>query len=67
MPTIETVDLDNVLTHSDGRLQIFVLLCEKIGLPQIINKHVKKATGRPCDIDPGTATMILMAPMAQEG
>jgi transposase len=42
-------------------------LCEKIGLPQIINKHMEKATGRPMDIPPGIEAMILMAPMAEEG
>lgn len=63
----EMIDLNTVRTHTDGRLQLFVGLCEKIGLPQIINKHMQKATGRPMDIPPGIAAMILMAPMAEEG
>jgi transposase len=63
----ETIDLNTVRTYTDGRLQLFVGLCEKIGLPQIINKHMQKATGRPMDIPPGTEAMILMAPMAEEG
>ena len=50
--TIETIDLNQVRTFTDGRLQFFVGLCEKIGLPQIINKHMQKATGRPFDIPP---------------
>jgi len=62
-----SIDLDNVRTYTDGRLQLFVGLCEKIGLPQIINKHMEKATGRPMDIPPGIEAMILMAPMAEEG
>ena len=67
MPTTETIDLDSVCTYTDGRLQLFVLLCKKVGLPQIINKYLIKPTGRPCDITPATAAMILMAPMVQEG
>ena len=63
----ETIDLNTVRTYTDGRLQLFVGLCEKIGLPQIINKHMQKATGRPMDIPPGVEAMILMAPMAEEG
>lgn len=63
----ETIDLNTVRTYTDGRLQLFVGLCEKIGLPQIINKHMQKATGRPMDISPGIEAMILMAPMAEEG
>jgi len=63
----ETIDLNNVRTYTDGRLQLFVGLCEKICLPQIINKHMEKATGRPMDIPPGIEAMILMAPMAEEG
>jgi len=64
---IEKVDLNSVRTYTDGRFQLFVGLCEKIGLPQIINKHMEKATGRPMDIPPGIEAMILMAPMAEEG
>ncbi|MHB1654463.1 MAG: hypothetical protein ACYCVD_18625 [Desulfitobacteriaceae bacterium] len=41
----ETIDLNNVRTYTDGRLQFFVGLCEKIGLPQIINKHMQRSTG----------------------
>jgi len=64
---VENIDLDNVRTYSDGRFQLFVGLCEKIGLPQIINKYMDKATGRPMDIPPGIEAMILMAPMSEEG
>jgi hypothetical protein len=39
----EAIDLNTVRTYTDGRLQLFVGLCEKIGLPQIINKHMQKA------------------------
>jgi transposase len=67
MSTTATIDLDQVRTYTDGRLQLFVGMCEKIDLPQIISKHMKKTTGRPSDIDQGVAAMILMAPMAQEG
>ena len=67
MPTIETIDWNQVRTFSDGRLQFFVGICEKVGLPQIINQHMQKATGRPFDIPPAVAAMMLMAPMAQEG
>jgi len=63
----EMIDLNHVRTYTDGRLQLFVGLCEKIGLPQIINKHMQKATGRPMDISPGIEAMMLMAPMAEEG
>lgn len=63
----ESIDLNNVRTYTDGRLQLFVGLCEKIGLPQIINKHMQRSTGRPMDIPPGVEAMILMAPMAEEG
>ena len=66
MPT-EMIDLNHVRTYTDGRLQLFVGLCEKIGLPQIINQHMQKATGRPMDISPGIEAMMLMAPMAEEG
>lgn len=64
---LEKIDLKSVRTYTDGRFQLFVGLCEKIGLPQIINKHMEKATGRPMDIPPGIEAMILMAPMAEEG
>lgn len=47
-------------TYTDGRLQIFVSLCEKIGLPYILNKYMQKATRRPMDIPPGVEAMILM-------
>ncbi len=63
----EMIDLNTVRTYTDGRLQLFVGLCEKIGLPQIINKHMQKSTGRPMDIPPGIEAMMLMAPMAEEG
>ena len=43
MPT-EMIDLNHVRTYTDGRLQLFVGLCEKIGLPQIINQPMQKAT-----------------------
>lgn len=42
---IETIDLNSVRTYTDGRLQLFVGLCEKIDLPQIINKHMQRSTG----------------------
>lgn len=63
----EMIDLNTVRTYTDGRLQLFVGLCEKIGLPQIINKYMQKPTGRPMDIPPGIEAMMLMAPMAEEG
>jgi len=66
MPT-EMIDLNHVRTYTDGKLQLFVGFCEKIGLPQIINQHMQKATGRPMDIPPGVEAMMLMAPMAEEG
>lgn len=62
-----TIDLNSVRTYTDGRFHLFVGLCEKIGLPQVFNKHMGKATGRPMDIPPGIEAMILMAPMAEEG
>ena len=63
----EMIDLTTVCTYTDGRLQLFVGLCEKIGIAQIINKHMVKSTGRPMDIPPGIEAMIIMAPMAEEG
>ena len=43
----ETIDLNTVQTYTDGCLQLFVGLCEKIGLPQIINKHMQKQQDDP--------------------
>lgn len=64
---IENIDLNNIRTYTDVRFQLFVGLCEKIGLLQSINNHMKKTTGRPMDIPPGVETMILMASMVEEG
>lgn len=66
MPT-EPIDLNQVRTYSDGRFHLFVGLCEKVGLPQLIDQNMKKATGRPMDLPPGIEAMILMAPMVHEG
>lgn len=64
---LEFVDRDKIRTYSDGRFHFFVGLCEKMGLPQLFNQHMKKTTGRPMDLPPGIEAMILMAPMAEEG
>lgn len=64
---IDNIELDDVRTYTDGRFHLFVGLCEKIGLIQIMNKHIEKATGRPMDLPPGIEAMILMAPMVDEG
>lgn len=61
------VDLDQIRTYTDGRSHLFVSLCEKVGLPQMMNKHMQKTIGRPMDIPPGIEAMLLMAPMVQEG
>lgn len=64
---IEPIDLDQVRTYTEGRFHLFVGLCEQIGLPELMNKHMKKATGRPMDLPPGIEAMIVMAPMIHEG
>ena len=64
---LENIDRDQIRTYPDGRFHFFVGLCEKVGLPQLFNQHMKKTTGRPMDLPPGIEAMILMAPMAEEG
>jgi hypothetical protein len=55
--------LNNIRTCTNARLQLFVGLCEKIGLPQIINEHMRKAIALTIPL--GIEVMILMAPMVE--
>jgi transposase len=61
------IDIDEIRTYTDGRMQFMVGLCEKVGLPQVFDEHMIKETGRPREITPGVEAMIMMALMSQEG
>jgi transposase len=64
---LDKINIDEIRTYTDGRMQFMVGLCEKIGLPQIFNEYMMKETGRPRDITPGVEAMIMMSLMSQEG
>jgi len=61
------VDIDKVNVWSDGKLQLVVNLCEKIGLRELFDRHLTKPYGRPSDIPPGIEAEILLASMCDEG
>ncbi len=50
-----------LLSRSEGRLQLIVGLCEKMGVKDIFNKHLQKKTGRPSDIPPGIEAEVMIA------
>jgi hypothetical protein len=45
---------------SEGRLQLIVGLCEKVGVKEIFNKHLEKEMGRPSDIPAGIEAEIMI-------
>jgi len=63
----EKVELNSVNVWSDGKLQLAVNLCEKIGIRQLFDNHLQKSTGRPSDIPPGIEAEIMIASMCDEG
>jgi len=62
----EMVDVNNVNINSDGRLQLIVGLCEKIGVKDIFNKHLEKDMERPSDIPAGIEAEIMIAGVCAE-
>jgi len=58
---LESIDINSVNTYVDGRLQLIVGLCEKMGVKDIFNKHLGKETGRPPDIPAGIEAEIMLA------
>jgi transposase len=61
------VDINNVNVWSDGKLQLAVGLCEKIGIIDLFNKHLENSLGRPSDIPAGTEAAIMIASIADDG
>lgn len=61
------VDIDNVNIWSDGKLQLAVGLCKKIGLTNLFNKHLENNAGRPSDIPAGIEAEIMIASIADDG
>jgi len=51
---------------SDGKLQLIVGLCEKMGVKDVFNKHLEKETGRPSDIPAGIEAEIMIAGICVE-
>lgn len=54
-------DIETFNGWSEGRLQLIVGLCEKMGVKDIFNKHLQKKTGRPSDIPPGIEAEVMIA------
>jgi len=46
---------------SDGKLQLSVGLCEKIGIIDLFNNHLESEFGRPSDIPAGIEAAIMIA------
>ena len=63
----EKVDINNVNVWSDGKLQLAVGLCEKIGITDLFNRHLESNLGRPSDIPAGIETAIMIASIADDG
>jgi len=59
--------IDEVNVYSDGKLQLAVGLCEKIGIIDLFNKHLIKDQGRPADIPPGIEAAIMIASIVDDG
>ena len=55
------VDVNSVDVYSDGRLQLIVGLCEKMGVKDIFNRHLEKEVGRPSDIPAGVEAEVMIA------
>lgn len=53
--------IETLNVWSEGRLQLIVGLCEKMGVTEIFNKHLQKKTGRPSDIPPGIEAEVMIA------
>jgi len=51
---------------SEGRLQLIVGLCEKMGVKDIFNKHLEKEMWRPLDIPAGIEAEIMLAGICAE-
>lgn len=54
-------DIETLNIWSEGRLQLIVGLCEKMGVKDIFNKHLQIKTGRPSDIPPGIEAEVMIA------
>ena len=63
----EKVDINDVNVWSDGKLQLAVGLCEKIGIIDRFNKHLESDFGRPSDIPAGIEAAIMIASIADDG
>jgi len=61
------VDINDVDAWSDGKLQLAVGLCEKIGLTDLFNKQLESELGRPSDIPAGIEATIMIASIADDG
>ncbi len=55
------LDLNHIDINSNGRLQLIVGLCEKIGVKNVFNRYLEKGTGRPSDIPAGIEAEIMLA------
>lgn len=49
------------MVRSEGRLQLMVGLCEKMGVKDIFNKRLGKELGRPSDMPPGIEAEVMIA------
>lgn len=54
-------DIEVIDRWSEGRLQLIVGLCEKMGVTEVFNKHLEKTMGRPSDIPAGIEAEIMIA------
>ncbi|MCK8826104.1 IS1634 family transposase, partial [Fuchsiella alkaliacetigena] len=61
------VDINDINVWSDGKLQLAVSLCEKIGIIDLFNKHLENDQGRPADIPSGIEAAIMIASIADDG
>ena len=61
------IDINDVDAWSDGKLQLAVGLCEKIGIVDLFNKHLDSNLGRPSDIPAGVEAAIMIASIADDG
>jgi len=59
--------IDEINVFSDGKLQLAVGLCEKIGITDLFNRHLEKNEGRPADIPPGIEAAIMIASIVDDG
>ena len=59
--------IDDINVWSDGKLQLAVGLCEKIGIIDLFDKHLESDSGRPSDISSGTEAAIMIASIADDG